>query len=59
LGVLFEHYQAKFPQTDVMMLMRSLAYFEDAESDEDPVSLTGVSWEEVKGGIMGAVREML
>jgi hypothetical protein len=42
-----------------MMLMRSLAYFEDAESDEDPVSLTGVSWEEVKGGIMGAVREML
>ena len=59
LGVLFEHYQAKFSQTDVMMLMRSLAYFEDAESDEDPVSLTGVSWEEVKGGIVGAVREML
>ena len=59
LEALFEYYQAKFPQTDLLMLMRSLAYFDDAESDEDPVSLKGVTWEEVKAGIVAAVRVML
>jgi hypothetical protein len=59
LPSLVAHYQAKFPGTDPMMLVRSLAYFEDAEAQEEPVSLKGESWERVKAGIGGAVREMM
>ncbi len=59
LGELLRIYRAKYPLQEPVILLRSLVYFDDAEFEPDPVSLTGVSWEEVKGGIVGAVREML
>jgi predicted nucleotidyltransferase component of viral defense system len=56
---LIETYQKKFPQTDSLMMLRSLGYFADAEDEEEPVSLKGVTWPEVKHAITAAVREML
>jgi len=59
LKELLRVYQSKFPDTDPMMLLRSLTYFMDAEEDEDPVSLINQDWEQVKSGIVKAVKEML
>jgi hypothetical protein len=56
---LIETYQTKFPETDAMMMLRSLGYFNDAEEDEDPVSLAGTTWTDVKQFISSAVRGML
>ncbi len=52
-------YTAKFPRYDAMIMLRSLAYFEDAEEHEDPVSLTRTSWGEVKSSISLALRKHL
>lgn len=52
-------YQAKFPGHDPVIMLRSLVYFEDAESQQDPVSLTDITWPEVKQSITAAVRGML
>ncbi len=38
----------KYPNTDPFTVIRSLAWFEDAEMDPEPVSLTGMTWKEVK-----------
>ncbi len=59
LPKLMAFYQAKFPGTDPMMLARCLTYFEDAETQEDPVSLKGQSWPGVKAGMAAAVRKMM
>ncbi len=52
-------YQAKFPSTEPLMLLRSLSYFADAEMDDEPQSLIGLSWEEVKQGVTAAVKTLL
>lgn len=61
LGVqrLINSYQAKFPETDPMMLFRSLTYFDDAENDEDPNSLEGLTWLQTKQSIRKAVQYFL
>ena len=59
IPALLEHYQAKFPRTEVFMLVRSLTHFDDAEGKEDPISLIGLSWEDVKDTIQKAVKAML
>ncbi|MES2658652.1 MAG: nucleotidyl transferase AbiEii/AbiGii toxin family protein [Verrucomicrobiota bacterium] len=41
-------FTAKYPATDSFTVIRSLAWFGDAESEPDPVSLTGVTWSQVK-----------
>ncbi len=52
-------YQAKFPGTEPLMLLRSLCYFTDAESDVEPQSLIGLHWAEVKRGVSAAVKVLL
>jgi predicted nucleotidyltransferase component of viral defense system len=59
LQALVGHYQAKFSGTDPMMMLRSLTYFADAEETEEPESLIGITWPEVKREIAKAVGEML
>lgn len=58
LPELMEAYARKYPQAETFMLMRSLSYFEDAESEPDPVSLTGQTWSKVKAEIARNVREL-
>ncbi len=38
----------KYPTTDAFTVIRSLAWFEDAEDEPDPVSLDERTWEQVK-----------
>ena len=45
----------KYPATDAFTVIRSLAWFGDAEMEADPVSLTGVTWECVKATVSEAV----
>ena len=59
LPVMLDLYTQKYPGTDPLMLLRSLCYFQDAESDTEPESLIGVTWPEVKMVIASAVKEML
>jgi len=56
---LVDIYRQKYPSHDPLILLRSVSYFEDAEDQEDPVSLLGVTWPEVKSSIQRAVKEAL
>jgi hypothetical protein len=49
-------YRAKYPQGSEYMILRSLAYFDDAEEDPMPVMLKAMTWETVKERIQQAVR---
>jgi hypothetical protein len=59
LAKLLEHHHAKFANHDPVIVLRSLAYFSDAELQKDPASLTGATWVEVKERISTAVKKML
>lgn len=48
-------YQAKFPKSDIGMVVRSLLYFSDAEHQELPITLFKTTWNEVKNKIEKAV----
>ncbi len=45
---MMEIMKKKFPFVDIGYLIHSFTWFEDAELQPDPVSLNGVTWEEVK-----------
>jgi len=47
---------AKYPNSDRFIVLRSLAWFDDAEMEPDPLSLTGLSWSEAKEQISSALR---
>lgn len=51
-------FERKYPNTDRFVAIRSLAWFEDAEAEPDPVSPAGPSWEDVKRRISGALARM-
>jgi hypothetical protein len=59
LKQLLAWFQLKYATHEVGMVLRSLAYFQDAEEDLDPVSLDGTTWQAVKAAITKAVREFL
>jgi hypothetical protein len=41
-------FSQKYPNTDPFAVIRSLAWFEDAEQEPDPIPMIGQSWESVK-----------
>lgn len=45
----------KYTRSDPFSVIRSLAWFEDAEIEPDPVSLRGLAWNEVKDRVCAAV----
>ncbi len=59
LPFLLKCYREKFPGTEPMMLYRSLTYFDDADEEETPQSLIGITWPKVKSSIQLAVKEAL
>lgn len=48
-------FMAKYPATDSFTVIRSLAFFDDAELEPDPVPLTGLTWGKVKARAREAV----
>lgn len=51
-------FQEKYAQCDVFTAIRSLAWFDDAESEPDPVSLTGSTWMSVKSKVSEAIHHL-
>ena len=52
---LLEFYENKYTDGSTFLVIKSLTYFEDAESDEMPVLTKPVSWEEIKQTVRNAV----
>ena len=58
LPSMISHYQAKYRPASLLMVIRSLAWYEDAETEPDPVSLNGNTWTEVKETVARAIRNL-
>ncbi len=49
-------YAGKYANDSLWNVEKSLAYFDDAESDPDPRDLRGRSWEEIKRTVLASIR---
>lgn len=58
LQSMIDLYQAKYRPASLMMVIRSLAWFEDADAEPDPISLSEKSWHEVKETISASIRSL-
>ena len=58
LQELLELYMQKYPDGSLFIAMKSLAYFEDAESDPMPFMFEETDWEDVKTRIREAVIQL-
>lgn len=58
LHVMVDHYQAKYQPASLMMVIRSLAWFDDAEMEPDPVSLNAMTWPSVRERMARAIRTL-
>jgi hypothetical protein len=56
LETLIGYYQAKYQPASLMMVIRSLAWFDDADAEPDPLSLRQESWVMIKKKIALAIR---
>lgn len=57
---IIELYGRKFPNHQLLIsIPKALTYFEDAEEDEEPVSLKGQTWKQIKETITEAVNQFL
>jgi predicted nucleotidyltransferase component of viral defense system len=45
---MIEFFSGKYPSTDPFTVIRSLAWFEDAEQEPDPLPRNAITWDEVK-----------
>lgn len=53
------YYSEKYPDGMKMMVLRSLVYFEDAESQPDPVMLVDYNWSSIKQLILNATKKYI
>jgi hypothetical protein len=51
-------FSRKYPATDSFAVIRSLAWFDDAEAEPDPVMLTHRSWGDVKRLVLKAISQL-
>ena len=58
LSDIFAWYRAKYPAANPALAMRSLSYFADAETMPMPKMLVPFDWDEAKGRIRAAVRQL-
>lgn len=48
-------FTVKYPSTDSFAVIRSLAWFEDAELEPDPIPLAELTWSHVKSVVLETV----
>lgn len=58
IRTLLDFYRRKFTDHDVFFVIRSLAYFDDADLEPDPVMLREASQGSVKEAVARAVRTL-
>jgi hypothetical protein len=55
---MLDAYCRKYAASNKFMVIRSLAWFDDAEDEPDPESLTDQSWPSIKAAISAAVASL-
>jgi hypothetical protein len=58
LQSMIDLYRAKYRPASLMMVIRSLAWFVDADAEPDPISLREITWPEVKESISTSIRSL-
>lgn len=58
LQSMINHFQAKYHPASLMMVIRSLSWFEDADAEPDPVSLRNDTWPAVIHKVSTAIRNL-
>ncbi len=59
LSEMIGYYLQKYPNADQWHLLRSLSYFENAETDKTPIiNLTDITWEQVKKHIKAEMKKI-
>lgn len=58
LKKLMEYFRLKYPDGSDFLVMKSLTFFDDAESDDMPYMLKEISWETVKSEILKKVKDL-
>ena len=58
LNKVLDLYDQKYPDGSRFIAIKSLTYFEDAESDPMPYMFSDITWEEVKVSIINEVRKL-
>ena len=58
LRQMLDWYLEKYPEGNDYLVLRSLAYFDDAETEPMPNMLSPVDWSAVTGAVESAVREL-
>ena len=58
LPSMISHYQAKYRPASLMMVIRSLSWFEDADMEPDPISLSSDTWPAVMAKVSAAIRSL-
>jgi|GEM_PF-3865395 len=51
-------FTSKYPSTDAFAVIRSLAWFEDAEMESDPLPLAGLTWSKAKSVATAAIARL-
>ena len=59
LPEMVQFFTTKYPNSDPGYVIRSLTYFEDAEQQEDPITLNTITWPQVKQRVQQAVRDLM
>jgi Nucleotidyl transferase AbiEii toxin, Type IV TA system len=58
LSQLFDFYNAKYDDGSILMVSRSITYFDDADQDEELMLFHKVTWQKVKDTILKEVRKL-
>jgi hypothetical protein len=56
LQQIFEYYQRKYHDGSLFLALKSLSYFEDADTDESPVMLQPIEWTYIKDFIVNELK---
>lgn len=59
IAEMISFYKAKYSSHDILHLVRSLVYFEDAEMQKDPEPLKKMTWKKVKKKVQLAVQQFI
>jgi predicted nucleotidyltransferase component of viral defense system len=55
LGEMLDWFEGKYANADRFTVIRSLSWFDDAESEPDPLSLNGTTWPAAKAAILRSI----
>ncbi|RUM41001.1 MAG: hypothetical protein DSY80_09460 [Desulfocapsa sp.] len=59
LKELLGFFEAKYRNMNNFTVVKSLTYFDDADMEPAPVSLTKISWEKIKADIIATIRDFI